>query len=254
MRALPPIVRAYVKFVVRALGQDASAKQAKINAWFFKETIASRGLNVPQVREIEKKAWTKFRDRLDGKKAVVIARALFENRHWEDGFVGMALVRRYEKEFDGKTLDEFETWIEKYITNWAHCDDLCTHLIGPLLKRFPVLCDRLKDWPVSPNRWKKRASIVSFVPLAKHGLFEKEVLDISARLLANGSDDLVNKANGWTLREFGKYSSRKLFVFLKKHEKTIPRVTLRYALERAPERWKKVFTAKRMRKKGETGR
>jgi 3-methyladenine DNA glycosylase AlkD len=90
----------------------------------------------------------------------------------------------------------------------------------------------LLSWPASKNRWKKRAAIVSLVPLAKHGLFKKEILQIAEKLLADSSDDLVNKANGWTLREFGKYSQPALISFLKKHRGQIPRVTMRYALER----------------------
>jgi 3-methyladenine DNA glycosylase AlkD len=151
----------------------------------------------------------------------------------------MGLVRQFHREHDEKTFARFESCVDRYITNWAHCDDLCIHLIAPLIRKESKLVRRLRNWPKSKNRWKKRAAIVSFVPLAKHGLFEKEILQISEQLLADGFDDLVNKANGWTLREFGKYSQPKMLAFLKKHREKIPRVTMRYALERTPAKNKK---------------
>jgi 3-methyladenine DNA glycosylase AlkD len=48
-------------------------------------------------------------------------------------------------------------------------------------------------------------------------------------------DDLIEKANGWLLREAGKTDMVRLEKFLLQKRSRIPRTTLRYAIERFPE-------------------
>ena len=49
----------------------------------------------------------------------------------------------------------------------------------------------------------------------------------------NDKHDLIQKANGWMLRELGKRIDSQLLVsFLKTHYEKMPRTTLRYAIER----------------------
>ena len=206
---------------------------------FFKEKINPRGLKVPAVRNLEKEIWNQNKKELTLDFCLSLTEKLFDTAYWEDPVVGMGLTRRFEKEFDESTFRRFEKWVGRYISNWAHCDDLCTHLIAPLIKKNSKLAKKLVGWADSKNRWKRRASIVPFVPLAKHGFYPNEILRISKLLLKDQDDDLVAKANGWTLREFGKYSQPKLILFLKSNRNKIPRVTMRYALERTPANLKK---------------
>ena len=53
-----------------------------------------------------------------------------------------------------------------------------------------------------------------------------------AGLLVNDKEDLINKAVGSWIREAGKYNPEKLLAFLDKYAATMPRVTLRYAIEK----------------------
>jgi 3-methyladenine DNA glycosylase AlkD len=48
-------------------------------------------------------------------------------------------------------------------------------------------------------------------------------------------EDLMHKALGWLLREAGKTDSRRLQAFLLRHGPSLPRTSLRYAIERFPE-------------------
>jgi 3-methyladenine DNA glycosylase AlkD len=53
-----------------------------------------------------------------------------------------------------------------------------------------------------------------------------------AQLLVDDDDELVQKAVGWMLREVGKKDSQRHAAFLEKHASTMPRVMLRYAIEK----------------------
>jgi 3-methyladenine DNA glycosylase AlkD len=52
-----------------------------------------------------------------------------------------------------------------------------------------------------------------------------------AEMLLDDDQDLVHKATGWALREAGKKDRQRLLTFLDQYAATMPRVTLRYAIE-----------------------
>jgi 3-methyladenine DNA glycosylase AlkD len=52
-----------------------------------------------------------------------------------------------------------------------------------------------------------------------------------AETLLYDKEDLVHKANGWALRFAGDKDRKRLTEFLDEHATTMPRVTLRYAIE-----------------------
>src|SRR4029077_15815972 len=119
--------------------------------------------------------------------------------------------------------------------NWATTDAICGVLIGPLLVRYPTLAPRMRTWARDGNMWVRRASIVGLIPLARRGESLDLVYDV-ARRLHGDREDLIQKAVGWTLREAGKTDMRRLERYLRANGPAIPRTTLRYAIERFPER------------------
>jgi 3-methyladenine DNA glycosylase AlkD len=81
--------------------------------------------------------------------------------------------------------------------------------------------------------WVRRASAVSLIPSARKGLSLDETYRVAHRLHQD-SEDLIQKAVGWMLREAGKADPSRLERYLRKHGPLIPRTTLRYAIERFP--------------------
>lgn len=228
-----------VKRIETELQQKADPTKAAGVKRYFKETINPRGVTLPQVRSIEKELWQELKAELALKDALKLTELLFETGYWEDPVIGMGFVNRFSVEFTEKELKRFEKWVDCYINNWAHCDDLCNHSVGALLQKKPELAKELIGWTKSENRWKRRAAAVSFILPARKGLFEKEILEIAERLFSDKKDDLVQKGNGWMLREFGKPKESKLVALLRKHQKEVPRTTMRYAIERLPAKLKK---------------
>jgi 3-methyladenine DNA glycosylase AlkD len=167
--------------------------------------------------------------------AMEFADGLIEDRFIEAKSVGIEVVARYRRDFTPALLPRWKRWLaENHSANWATTDSICGALIGPLVVRCPELGARLRVWARDRNLWVRRASIVGLIPRARKGESLDLVYEIAKRLHAD-KEDLIQKAVGWTLREAGKTDPARLERYLRANGPTIPRTTLRYAIERFPD-------------------
>ncbi len=136
---------------------------------------------------------------------------------------------------DKKTPQEqkkelFELYLNRHdrLNNWDFVDRGAYNIIGEYLMDKPR--DLLYELVKSKNIWERRTAIVSTYAFIKKG--EVDDTFAIAELLIHDEEELVNKAVGSWVREAGKKDETKLKAFLDKHASTMPRVTLRYAVEK----------------------
>ena len=89
----------------------------------------------------------------------------------------------------------------------------------------------------SDNLWERRISIIATFYFIRQNEFD-DTLKI-AEILLNDKEDLIQKAVGWMLREVGKREFEENF--LQEHYTKMPRVMLRYAIEKFPETKRKMY-------------
>lgn len=168
--------------------------------------------------------------------AMAFAEALVVDRFLETKSVGIELVARYRRDFTPRLLPKWKRWLAgNHSANWATTDAMCGSLIGPLLLKYPRLLPRMHTWSRDRNMWVRRASIVSLIAPIREGLALDLAYDIARRLHAD-DEDLIQKAVGWVLREAGKPDAARLERYLWANGPSIPRTTLRYAIERFSEK------------------
>jgi len=100
----------------------------------------------------------------------------------------------------------------------------------------------------SKNMWERRSAIVA----TAHFIMKQKNVDDTfaiAELLVNDKEDLVNKGTGWMLRAAGDVDRPRLLAFLDKHSATMPRVLLRYSIEKLDKEQREHYLGK---KKGES--
>ncbi|MCF8451537.1 MAG: DNA alkylation repair protein [Taibaiella sp.] len=123
----------------------------------------------------------------------------------------------------------FDLYIRRHdrINNWDLVDLAAIHVVGAYLKDKPR--DILYKLAVSHNMWERRTAIVSTAYFLKNN----ECADTFniAEILVNDPEDLVQKATGGWIRQAGKGDMQQLRLFLNRHAATMPRTTLRYAIE-----------------------
>ncbi len=166
--------------------------------------------------------------------AVRFADTLIVDPYLEVKGVGIELLARYRREFTPRLLATWKRWLaDGHAANWATTDAMCGQLIGPMLVGYPRAAEKMRTWTRHRSLWVRRAAAVSLISALRTGTALDLAYDV-ALALAGDHEDLIQKAVGWMLREAGKTDSTRLERFLRQHGPTIPRTTVRYAIERFP--------------------
>lgn len=179
------------------------------------------------------KTYDKEVDALSKEDVFSLCEMLWQSGYIEESFVACHFSYRIHKKYTPADFLVFEKWVNTYVSNWASCDTLCNHTIGSFIQMYPTYIKHLKTWAHSTNRWVKRASAVSLIIPARHGLFLKDIFEISDILLQD-RDDLVQKGYGWMLKAASQAHQKDVFTYVMKHVDDMPRTAFRYAIEKMP--------------------
>ena len=185
-----------------------------------------------RMRALAKAIYRENRGRWSTSDALAFADILIRDRYLEVKAVGIEVLACYRRDFTPVLLPAWKRWLARnYSSNWATTDSICASLIGPLLIARPTCRIQLRRWSRDRNMWVRRAAAVALVPSVRRG----EALDLGyeiAKALHGDKEDLIQKAVGWMLREAGKPDPVRLERYLRANGASIPRTTLRYAIER----------------------
>jgi len=148
----------------------ASSDEKTLNSFhrYFKEEVKVYGVKTAAVGQIANKYRSELNN-LDKKELFSICEELLKSDITEEAFIVSYWLPKFSKLFEPSDLKIFESWIDKYINNWAKCDGFCNHTIGDMIRMYPELISDLKKWAKSHNRWMKRASAVSLIVPARKG-------------------------------------------------------------------------------------
>jgi len=125
----------------------------------------------------------------------------------------------------------------RYVNDWDLVDASAYKIVGEylLLNKRDVLVElaNSKRW------WERRIAIVASYQLIRQREFQ-DTLKV-AKILLHDSEDLVQKAVGWMLREVGNRERKVEQQFLDQHYKSMPRTMLRYAIEKFPQAQRQAY-------------
>lgn len=238
----------------------STSKRAENNKRFFKcqpgeygEGDIFVGLTIPQTRKILKA----YKD-----LSINDTERLLKSKVHEERFLALLIfIYKFEKGNKKEKENIFNLYLKniKYINSWDMIDTSAPKIIGEYLKlkyslkskncsgvRFltSLASDKSvleKDW--KEKLWQKRIAIISTFAFMLKPLKTDYAPDIIFEVLNKifsekdeiNNHDLVQKASGWMLREYGKrVDEKKLKEFLLDNFEKIKdkRILLRYAIER----------------------
>ena len=210
----------------RALHELSDPVRAKTQHGFFKNCAGDTFLGIPtaSARKIAKEF---------AHLSLPEIRSLMQSSvHDERSLAHMILRLQFQKGSEGHQKKIFDFYLRnrRFIRDWDGVDDSAPYIVGPwLLARDKALLYELAQ---SRRVWDRRIAIISTWWLIRKGHVEDTFA--LAAILLDDSEDLIQKAVGWMLREAGKKDLPALDQFLRRHHTSMPRTTLRYAIERFP--------------------
>lgn len=186
------------------------------------------GVTVPVQRRIAGRYW---RTMPLAEAAALLADGLHEERLT----ALFVLVRKFRAGDEDERRAVFDVVLAgtAHIDNWDLVDSVAPYVVGGwLATRDRSVLDRLA---ASPSVWERRTAMIATLAFIRDGDFTT-TFRLADRLL-HDPHDLVRKAVGWMLREVGNRDRDAEEAFLAERYRHLPRVTLRYAVEKfEPER------------------
>jgi 3-methyladenine DNA glycosylase AlkD len=224
------------------LKQNADEKTRIAGERFFKEDVKLYGIKTATVGRIAKEHYKAIEDK--GKLNILrLCDELWKSGIMEESFIACNWSHYIHKQYEPSDFEVFEKWVKNYINNWASCDTFCNHTVGDFVVMYPAYLSGLKKWAKSENRWMKRASAVSLILPARSGKFLKEIFEI-ADILHSDKDDMVQKGYGWMLKSASQAHQEEVFKYVIRKKATMPRTSLRYAIEKMPAELKAIAMTK----------
>ena len=184
-----------------------------------------RGIRVPVLRKLSRT--------LDDTSLPEVIRLLASAFH-EDRFLALLmLMRRFARGDELMREQIYQLYLANtcFINNWDLVDVSAPHIVGCFLqhrRREPLY--RLAG---SASLWERRIAMTATIHFIRRGEFADTFA--LAELLLDDKEELIHKATGWMLREVGKRDQSALEYFLSRHYRQMPRVMLRYTIERFPQ-------------------
>lgn len=235
MAAMKHTPEEMARLALGRLKKKADPRRAEGAQRYFKEPFLCYGLTAPEIRNLAKEIYATVKAAWTVDEAIRFSEILLPNPYHEAKALGVLILEKFRNDFPKSLFRKIKQWLTRdYLNSWAAVDVLGPVSVAALLEKYPELIAEIKSWVSFPNRWVRRASIVSFIKLARKPQYLSSVYEI-ARLHFGDRDDLIHKATGWLLREAGKSDPARLERFLLENGPAIPRTTLRYAVERFPE-------------------
>ncbi|MDG9678975.1 DNA alkylation repair protein [Micromonospora sp. DH14] len=202
---------------------EASSRFLQMVAGGYGEGDRAIGVSVPEQRRVAARYWRDL-------TMAETTRLLSGDVHEERLTALFILVRRFSSGDERERGQIFDTVLANtpHINNWDLVDSSAPYIVGPwLIDRDRSVLDRLAG---SSLVWDRRIAIMATFAFIKVGDFEW-TFRLADRLL-HDPHDLVRKAVGWMLREVGNRDRAAEEEFLARRYRVMPRVMLRYAIEK----------------------
>lgn len=228
----------------KELRKLADPKRAKVSRWFFKTGPGEYGagdrfigIKVPTQRSVAKK----YND-----LSLADIQELLKSKIHEHRLVALLiLINKYKRSeaLERKKIAEFYLKNAARVNNWDLVDLSCPNILGDYL--LDKSRKALYELAGSKNLWQRRIAIVSTYAFIRERQFS-DTLKI-AKILLNDKHDLIHKAVGWMLREVGKRDRTVLEKFLRQYAGIMPRVMLRYAIEKFSQAERRSYLKSRLK-------
>jgi len=209
------MIQKIINEIRQAIEKETGCRKPKPERRYHKHNeYISYGLKTAVFHRLMKEFRPKFL-KLTLPQRLELATKLLETRIGELGHVGIYVLSISSEQLSLKHFPILDAAADNF-TSWSHVDVFCTAVTPDLLFKYPKQMLRfLEKWNHSPNRFKRRASVVTFIQdVAKSGQFLDDALRLCENLVWD-QEDIVRKGVGWALKINMQYSPKRVLNYVK---------------------------------------
>lgn len=179
-------------------------------------------LNVPAARAL-RRDWTKRLKALSGRELLAIAEEVQRHGETYGRFLATELIHFHP---EARSLLNAATLrrLGEGMASWDAVDVFACFLSGPAWREGEINDAEIHRWAKSPDRWWRRAALVSTVTLnnkTRGGAGDPERTLAVCAMLIQDRDDMVVKAFSWALRELAKRDAASVRRFVERHREVL---------------------------------
>ena len=204
---------------IKQLGDEAQAKKMSD---YMKGQFEFLGIPKPQLMKVIKPYLSKSR------KEEIDWDGIFEmwNVEFREAqYVALEYMNVHKKQIAPSDLEK----IEKLVTtkSWWETVDTLDSFVGDMILAKPSVKEEMLKWSVSDNIWLRRVAI-DCQQRFKDQTDQKLLADVIKNNLRS-DEFFINKAIGWSLREYSKVNPEWVRTFLEDNEQGLDKLSIREA-------------------------
>lgn len=194
-------MHSYTQSVIKTYKKYANQERSEQQKAYMKGKFEFFGLTSPERKEINRGFLLKT-NLPEKQEAFDIIRELWEQPQRELQYFAMALAQKYLKQYNKDDIILYEHLITQK-SWWDTVDYIAATLVGSYFKHFEHRRESLvNQWLISENMWLQRTCVL-FQLKYKNQTDTMLLKNTINRLLAR-KEFFINKAIGWSLREYSK--------------------------------------------------
>lgn len=192
--------------------QNADPSQVAPMKKYMRDQFEYLGIKTPQNKALLKQFLSEY-----GLPSIndldIILRDLWALPQREFQYVAVSLLGKFEKQLQAEFINTIEYLI---ITKpwWDTVDAIAGHTVGTHFRRYPAIKKKyLARWRKSDNFWLRRTAILFQLNYKKETDFDL-LCDIIRENL-DSKEFFINKAIGWSLRQYARIDPKAVQKFVK---------------------------------------
>jgi 3-methyladenine DNA glycosylase AlkD len=198
---------------------------------YMKSAMPYRGVTSPLNKPIFKRAIEDHR-LPDAPSWAAAVRRLFQEASYREEWYGALAVLEHPLYIDHRTLEALPLYEELIVGGawWDIVDEVATRPLRDLVAAHPgAMGKAMREWSVSPDRWKRRSSIICQVGRRRaidlHLLYDCIEPNLADR------DFFLRKAIGWALRDYAWVDPEEVVSYVAANEARLSGLSRREALK-----------------------
>lgn len=206
-------MKGYIELLVSEFSKNKNLEIASKQKAYMKDKFDYYGLKSPIRKELQKPFLLKSQLPLKENVEKLILE-LWKKPEREIQYFAQELLQKYTKHYELKDISLFENIIT-HKSWWDTVDFIASNILGPYFNKFPEQRKvYVEKWVASENMWLQRSALL--FQLKYKDEVDTVLLSYGINFLLGSKEFFINKAIGWSLRQYSKYNPDWVIEFVSK--------------------------------------